>query len=62
MNDNYEVLSMEWEYEDKLPQNLTDIEYCLMHHYSAVLDGVRMFPFVTIYKLDGSSYRIYLGA
>lgn len=27
MNPNFDVYSIEWEYEDRLPESLTDIEY-----------------------------------
>lgn len=58
---NYDVYSIEWEYEDQLPESLSDFEYSLMFHYSEIKSGVRMFPFITIYQLDGQPKRIYLG-
>ncbi len=38
---------VEWEYEDELPENLTNKQYNAIYARSK-LDGVRMFPFVTI--------------
>ena len=59
---NYDVYSLEWEYEDKLPENLSDIDFEHLFYYSEIKTGVRMYPFITIYSLDGSSKRIYIGA
>lgn len=60
---NYDVYSLEWEYEDQLPENLTDLEFDLMFHYSEIKNGVRMYPFIHIYDdLTGECKRIYLGA
>ena len=59
---SYDVYSLEWEYEDQLPKNLSDLEFDLMFHYSEIKDGVRMYPFITVYSFDGSSKRIYIGA
>jgi len=59
---NYDIYSLEWEYEDQLPESLTDIEYNHLFEYSEIKDGVRMFPFITIYELDGQPKRLYLGA
>lgn len=59
---NYDVYSLEWEYEDKLPENLSDIDFEHLFYYSEIKNGARMYPFITIYSLDGSSKRIYIGA
>jgi hypothetical protein len=58
---SHEIYSLEWEYEDQLPE-ISDLEYDLMFEYSEIKDGVRMFPFITLYKSNGEPYRIYLGA
>jgi hypothetical protein len=58
---DYDLYAVEWEYEDMLPKDLSDLEYDLMFDKSEVRDGVRMFPYITIYSNeDGSSKRIYL--
>ena len=31
---NYDVYSLEWEYEDKLPENLSDIDFEHLFYYS----------------------------
>lgn len=60
---DYELYSVEWEYEDSLPKNLSDLEYDLMYDKSEIRDGVRMFPYITIYSNeDGTSKRIYICA
>lgn len=61
---NYEIYSLEWEYEDELPKDLSDIDYDHLFQYSEVRGGVRMFPFITIYTdiAKGETKRIYLGA
>ena len=57
----YELYSVEWTYEDALPKNLSDLEYDLMFEKSEIRDGVRMFPYITIYfNEDGMSKRFYL--
>lgn len=45
-----------WEYEDCLPENLSDEEYKRMFVVSRVDSGVRMFPYV---ELEGGR-RYYL--
>jgi hypothetical protein len=58
---DYDLYAVEWEYEDMLPKDLSDLEYDLMFDKSEVRDGVRMFPYITMYSdYDGSSKRIYL--
>jgi hypothetical protein len=58
---DYDLYTVEWEYEDMLPKDLSDLEYDLMFDKSEVRDGVRMFPYITIYSNeDGSSKRVYL--
>ena len=58
---DYELYSVEWAYEDMLPEDLSDLEYDLMYDRSEVRDGVRKFPYITMYSNeDGSSKRIYL--
>lgn len=60
---NYDVYSLEWEYEDKLPENLSDIDFEHLFYYSEIKNGVRMYPFITIYDdLTGECKRVYLGA
>ena len=60
---NYDVYSLEWEYEDKLPENLSDIDFEHLFYYSEIKNGARMYPFITIYDdLTGECKRIYLGA
>lgn len=56
-----ELYSIEWEFEDCLPE-VSDLDYDLMFHYSRIVNGVRMFPFITIYDHNGESKRIWLGA
>lgn len=64
MNKDYDIYSLEWEYEDNLPEYLSDIDYDHLFQYSEVRGGVRMFPFITIYtnQSTGETKRIYLGA
>ena len=55
---NYGVYSIEWEHEDKLPK-ITEVEYDHLFEYSKVIDGVRMFPFITTYEDEtGNATRI----
>lgn len=63
MNPKYDILSIEWEFEDNLPKNLSDIEFDHLFYYSEIKCGVRMYPFITLYDdLTGECKRIYLGA
>jgi hypothetical protein len=57
-----DILSMEWENEDQLPE-LTDLEYDLLYQYSKVVDGVRMFPYTKYWDhAEGRERKVYLGA
>jgi hypothetical protein len=57
-----DILSMEWENEDQLPE-LTDLEYDLLYQYSKVVDGVRMFPYTKYWDHSKDRERkVYLGA
>jgi len=57
-----EILSIEWEYEDQLPE-LSDFEYGLLYEYSKVVDGVRMFPYTRYWDhANGKEIKAYLGA
>jgi hypothetical protein len=58
---DYDLYSVEWEYEDMLPNSLSDLEYDLMFDKSEVRDGVRMFPYIKMYSdMHGTITRIYL--
>lgn len=37
-----------WEYEDALPDYITDKLYDVMYPMSQIRDGVRMFPYIKI--------------
>lgn len=57
-----DILSLEWEYEDQLPE-LSNLEYNLMYEYSKVVDGVRMFPYTKYWDhLADRECKVYLGA
>ena len=57
-----DILSLEWEYEDQLPE-LTDIEYSLLYEYSKIVDGVRMFPYTKYWDhVNDKEVKVYLGA
>jgi len=57
-----EILSLEWEHEDQLPE-LTDVEYDLLCEYSKVIDGVRMFPYTKYWDhMNNEEVKAYLGA
>ena len=58
----FEVASVQWEYEDNLPE-MEDVDYAHLFEKSEVRDGVRMFPYVSIYSdTDGTETRHFLGA
>jgi hypothetical protein len=58
-----QLITVEWEYEDRLPEEMTDLDYDLAYTQSKIVDGVRMFPYVTIWNNDdGTSKRMYLSA
>ena len=57
----HDIYSIQWEYEDDLPE-MDDMEFDHVFHYSQVIDGVRQYPFITIYQADGTCKKIYLGA
>lgn len=42
------VFSVGWEYEDNLPDYITDELYAMLYPMSKIRDGVRMFPYVNI--------------
>jgi hypothetical protein len=58
--DMVELVAVEWEYEDRLPEEMTDLDYNRAYAQSKIIDGVRVFPFVTIWNNDGKSKRMYL--
>jgi hypothetical protein len=58
----YEIYSLQWEYEDQLPE-MSDLDFDLIYEQSKVIDFVRMYPYITVYcNKTGISKRIYLGA
>lgn len=62
MSKSPEIWSMEWEYEDNLPE-LTDLEYDLMYQYSKLVDSVRMFPYTKYWcQCNDREIKVYLGA
>lgn len=57
----FEVHSVQWEYEDKLPE-MSDVDYARLFERSEVRDGVRMFPYLEIYSNEtGEATRLYFG-
>lgn len=50
------VMMVKWEYEDDLPDDLSDAVYDMMLPMSRV-DGVRLFPYL---EFNGS--KVYLGS
>lgn len=42
------IAEIEWKYEDNLPEWVDDEVYRILYPTSRVIDGVRMFPFITI--------------
>jgi len=62
-SNKWSLASVYWEYEDELPEGLSDVEFSHMFEYSEIRDGVRMYPFIKIYdNLTGVLTKIYLGA
>lgn len=61
MDQDFEIYSVDWEYEDQLPE-ISDLEYDLLFVHSQIRGGVRMFPYIKIYDNEGNGKRIYLGA
>jgi hypothetical protein len=55
---DYDLYSVEWEYEDMLPKDLSDLEYDLMFGKSELRDGVRMFPYIIEHK-EAEYIRLY---
>lgn len=56
------IASVQWEYEDKLPE-MDDVDYAHLFERSEIRNGVRMFPYISIYSdADGSETRHFLGA
>ena len=37
-----------WEYEDRLPPEISEVRYAEMYPFSRVINGVRMFPYSPI--------------
>lgn len=56
-----DIYSIEWEYEDKLPEGITDLEYDLLYPKSEIKDGVRMFPYIKVWDMGGSHRICWLG-
>ena len=57
-----DIHSVEWEHEDELPQDMTDLEYDLIYPNSKIEDGVRFFPFIDVYDDNGDFIKkTYLG-
>jgi len=50
------IVLLEWEYEDELP-SMTNSKYNAIFDQSKVIDGVRMFPFITV-----DERRIYIAS
>ena len=57
-----DIYSIEWEYEDKLPEGITDLEYDLMYPKSEIKDGVRMFPYIKVWDMGGSHRVCWLAS
>ena len=56
-----DIYSIEWEFEDELPKDMSDLDYDLMYPKSEVIGGVRMFPYIEVYNNNGDSKRCYIG-
>lgn len=57
-----ETLSIEWEHEDELPE-MTALEYDMCYSQSEIIQGVRLFPYVTDWDHQKDCARkIYLTA
>ncbi len=50
---------VKWEYEDQLPESITDDEFHGMYDASEVIYGVRMYPYIEI-EINGEATKIYL--
>ena len=58
----FEVVSVQWEYEDNLPE-MQDVDYDHLFEKSQVIDGVRMFPYISTYcNENGTETRHFIGA
>ena len=60
MSIDYDLVAVEWEFEDELPKGMEDLNYDLIYQKSEIIDGVRMFPFVKLYDSHGDYVRYYL--
>lgn len=50
------IVKVKYEYEDELPDDITDEEYDEIFN-SSIIDGVRLFPYV---EVEGEKYFIVL--
>ena len=55
-----EIAHIRYEYEDRLPDSITEAEYDELYPSSKVIDGVRMFPYVNVIVGSDSVVRIFL--
>ena len=56
-----DIYTIEWENEDELPDECSDLDYALMYQKSEVREGVRMFPYIRVFDNNGDFKKCYLG-
>jgi hypothetical protein len=60
---DYDVCALQYEYEDQLPEDISDEDFKCMFKKSEVIHGVRMYPYIGVWdECSAEQTRYYLGA